>query len=164
MLLDQTMDNPVQYGKDFKPQLAKIINITELAYQPFDKAKDELLAVLKDGSPLEKYWAIMVASGFGKEAAGLVSSISPMTADNDNMVKLRAIEFLGIIEQLNPIPPLTVLINTTQRPVEALLALNTLVYFKDHTAYGYALDPNDIQPKAINAEVQRRLDYLNGNW
>ncbi len=127
MLMDEAMKNPVKYGKDFKPQLEKLIQINGLALRPFDLAKEELSLFLRVGNPIEKYWAVTVASVFGKQASDLESLISPFTAESNNLVRLRAIEFLGIIGKKTPMRQLTDLINNTPHPVEALLALNTLV-------------------------------------
>lgn len=164
MLVDEAMENPVKYGMGFKSQLEKLLQINGLAFRPFDLVKEELALSLKEGNPLEKYWTITVASGFGKQASELESLISPLTAESNNLVRLRAIEFLGIIGKKNPLEQLTDLINSTPHPVEALHALNTLVYFKDHTPYGADFVPGSVLPINNNEEVKRRLDYLNGNW
>lgn len=164
ILVDEAMENPVKYGKDFKPRLEKLIQISALGFQPFGIAKEELTLLLISGNSLEKYWAITVASGFGKQALELESLISTLTADPNNLVRLRAVEFLGIIGKKNPMQALIDLINATPHPVEALIALNTLVYFKDHTPYGPHLVPENVRPKAMNEEVRRRLNYLNGSW
>lgn len=163
IFVDEAIGNPVKYGKKFKPQLEKLIQINGLAFLTFDLAREELTLLLTEGNPLEKYWAITVASGFGKQASDLESLISPLTGDSNNLVRLRAIEFLGIIGKKNPMQQLTDLINNTPHPVEALLALNTMVYFKDHTSYGADFEPGKVQPYDKNEEVKRRLDYLKGN-
>ncbi|MEB2786614.1 hypothetical protein [Algoriphagus persicinus] len=79
------------------------------------------------------------------------------------MVQLRSIEFLGIAERINPVLELTDLINFSPDAVEVLLALNTLVYFRDHTEFGAYIDPKKIQPTVMNDEIKRGRDYLNEN-
>ncbi len=164
ILVDKAIGNPVKYGHEFQPQLKKLIHINGLALSPFDEIKEELSGHIVAGNPLEKYWALTVASCFGEQALGLEPLVSPLTNHEDYMVRLRAIEYLGIIEKVNPVQPLIDLINNTPHPVEALLALNTLVYFKDHTDFGTHVDPKKIRPNTLNEEVKRRIDYLNGSW
>jgi arylsulfatase A-like enzyme len=164
VLVNEAISDPVQYGKGYKNQLEKLLKINDLAIRPFEQSRDDLLMFLEKGNRLEKYWAITVASAFGHDAAVLSSAIVPLTKEKDKMVALRAIEFLGIIEKENPIPELTSLINGTEDPVEALLALNSLVFFKDHSRYGSTLEAVRVNPQAVNDEVKRRLDYLNDNW
>jgi arylsulfatase A-like enzyme len=164
MLLDQAMGNPVKYGEHYHQQLAEILRLNDLAFVPFKKANKELQQVLQKGTALEKYWALNLASGFGEEAASLSPRVAKLTGDHSKVVRLKAIEFLGIAGKQNPLPPLVELINGTDNPVEALQMLNTLVYFKDHSSYPFSVEIAQIQPKKSNEEVQRRMDYLKGNW
>ncbi len=164
ILVDKAMENPVKYGNRFQPQLKKLIEINDMAILPFDQIEEALSGHIASGNPLEKYWALTVASSFGKQASGLEPLVSPLSTHDNNLVRLRAIEFLGITGNRNPVGQLADLINSTPHPVEALLALNTLVFFRDHTEFGTDVDPKKIRPIAVNDEVIRRLDYLNGNW
>ncbi|MFC4870716.1 sulfatase [Negadavirga shengliensis] len=164
VLVTEAIGNPVLFGNRFHHQLDKLITINTWACMPFQEAFEKLSQILESGNSLEIYWALTVASTFGEEAKPLTAKISPLQSAPDNMVKLRAIEFMGIIEQASPYDRLVDLINTAENPVEVLLALNTLVYFRDHSSYEFVLAPDLINPETTNDEVLRRLAYLKGEW
>jgi uncharacterized sulfatase len=164
MLLDKALENPVKYGESYHQQLAEILRLNDLAFVPFKTAKRQIVQVLQKGTALEKYWALNLGSVFGKEAASLSSQVAKLTGDKSKVVRLKAIEFLGIANGKNPFPPLVELINNTENSVEALQMLNTLVYFKDHSTYPFSVDVTQIKPQNPNDEVLRRMDYLKGEW
>ncbi|WP_209328849.1 sulfatase family protein [Lunatimonas salinarum] len=163
-LVKAALNDPVSYGKRFHPVLGKLLEINNLGTRPFTEAEASLRRFLEYGTELEQYWATTVASGFGAEASALVPLISKLRHSEDNAVSLRAIEFLGIAAGINPVDSLVELINHTVDPVEGLMALNSLVYFLDHTCFTGMLDTAKLKPKVMNDEVKRRIAYLNGTW
>ncbi|MCC5936573.1 MAG: sulfatase [Lunatimonas sp.] len=163
-LVANAIEDPVAYGRNYHSQLRKLLEINDLGTYSFEEAQGPLQHFLDAGTQLEKYWAITVASGFGVEAVPLASSIGKLRQDEDKMVVLRAIEFMGIAAEVDPVADLIELINGTTDPVEVLLALNTLVYFRDHTPFGKTLDAATVKPIATNEEVSRRIAYLVGTW
>ncbi|EON76692.1 Choline-sulfatase [Lunatimonas lonarensis] len=164
LLVAEALKDPVSYGNEYQRQLVKLLEINDLGTQPFADAKGPLLRFLEAGTSLEKYWAITVASGFGVQAAPLAPTIRKLRVDENAMVALRAIEFMGIAAGVDPNDGLIELINGTRDPVEVLIALNSLVYFRDHTSFGKTLDASQVRPVATNEEVSRRLAYLKGTW
>lgn len=164
VLLAEAMDNPVLFGNEFHPQLERLIEINSWACLPFQEAVEMLSKVLEKGNSLETYWALTVASSFGREAKPLKEEIRKLQSDQDNMVKLKAIEFMGIAGGEQPYDKLADLINTSKNPVEVLLVLNTFVYFKDHSSHEFSKSLNEIAPTFTNDEVLRRLAYLRGEW
>ncbi|MEX0882663.1 MAG: sulfatase [Cyclobacteriaceae bacterium] len=164
VLVSEAIGNPVEYGKSNHDQIKKVMEINQLAILPFKEAADQLGETIENGNHLEKYWALSVASCFGKEALGLKEEIENLLDHPDHMVQLKAIEFLGLTQSMNPFPALEKLINKTQYPVEALIALNTLVYFKDHSDYPFILEDLAFTSVPLNEEVKRRLAYLKGEW
>ena len=75
-----------------------------------------------------------------------------------NRETLRAAECLGVLGEGEPIPVLYQVVNSVETEAEALLALNTLVYLRDHRKL--AVDPARLMPRLTGGQVARRLEYL----
>ena len=111
---------------------------------------------------MKRYWAAMACAAIGNEAAELASAVEPLLEDPVLMVRVRAAEFLGRIGVINPQPTLIDVINTTTNSVEATEALNSVVWFKDFFKDRYAVQRSDFHPKSDGADVDDRLNYING--
>lgn len=164
LLVAEALDNPVAYGKAFHPELVKLIRISDWATRPWREVRKNLFSTLQSGSYMERYWAYMVAASFGKSIASEYGSFPDWREEKQHMVRLRAIELMGILEIDNPFPALFSWIQGTQDPVAALIGLNTLVYFLDHSRFKPQTDPGELVVRASNPEVERRLAYLKGTW
>ncbi|MFO7824028.1 MAG: sulfatase, partial [Cyclobacterium sp.] len=164
VLVNEALQNPVSYGKSFHPKLEKIIEINDWALQPWDQVREKNMQILREGTALERYWAYQVAASHGKTSIADYSAFPDWEEEEDAMVKLRAIELHGVLEEGDPIPLLLDLIQKEEDPVSILIAMNSLVYFKDHSKYKGIVDAGNLELKNSNAEVKRRLDYLNGTW
>lgn len=164
VLVNEALQNPVAYGKAFHQDLKRIIEINDWALQDWDQVRENLLRTLRQGSPLEKYWAYQVAATHGKNAIKDHAAFPDWEEEENAMVQLRAIELSGVLEEMNPIPALLTWMEKEEDPVAILIGMNSLVYFKDHSKYKGADLRNKLNLKTTNAEVQRRMDYLNGTW
>ncbi|SHM75902.1 uncharacterized sulfatase [Cyclobacterium lianum] len=163
-LIREGMEDPVAYGRDYHQKLKRIIAINDLALSPWAGVKEDLMEILRRGSALEKYWAYQVAAAHGKEIGKDYSEFPAWESEQDRLVKLRAIELFGVLEKGNPVPAILDWMNKENDPVSLLIAMNTLVYFKDHSKYAGSVDTSTLVLRNTNPEVERRLDYLNGNW
>jgi hypothetical protein len=163
LLVSEALDQPVAYGETFHESLEKILAINDLQFLPNEDAKKRLEVILNDGDALEQFWAINTAAIKGDKA--FESQVQRFQGHGEAMIQWKAIECLGVLGLQDPIKPLVDLINTVEDPVLSLQILNSLVFFRDHSPY--ALDEkmvSQINPPHPNAEVIRRLDYLNDNW
>lgn len=161
-LVEKALNNPVAFGQNHKSDIAKLVDTADLALLPFEKAKPKLQEALKAHDPMTRYWAAMACSSFGKEAAELINGVKPLLADETDIVRVRAAEFLGIIGQQNPQPLLTEIVNTTQDPVLATEALNSVVFFRDFFQNRYRVQRSDFHPVCKGGDVDDRLNYING--
>jgi hypothetical protein len=82
-----------------------------------------------------------------------------MLDDRNLMVRVRAAEFLGSIKAMNPMPALYSVLNTATTEQELTLALNTVVYLRDHKGYTY--DSTKVKLKNNKGLVAWRTEYLN---
>ena len=161
-LAANAMKDPVKFGQERQQEIAELANLADLMIGSFDAAKPALTGALKSEHAMKRYWAAMVCTSFGQAAAPLSDVVRPLLEDSSEIVRVRAIEFLGSIGQVSPQPLLTKLINEAQDPVVAVEALNSVVWFRDHFDGKHPVARADFHPTAIGADIDDRLNYLNG--
>lgn len=156
------MDNPVGFGQEHKAEIAQMADIHDLALLPFSEAKPKLAAALNSENVWLRYSAAMACSAIGKEAASLAPAMIPLLKDDHLIIRIRAAEFFGLIGHLNPQLILVSIVNSTDDPVEAGEALNSIVYFRDCHQPAYPIDGPSLKPQTEGDIITRRIDYLNG--
>lgn len=161
-LVEKALNNPVAFGQSHQTEIAKLIDTADLALLPFEQAKPKLQEALQAHDPMTRYWAAMACSSFGQEAAELATRVQPLLEDETEIVRVRAAEFLGIIGQLNPQPLLTEIVNSTQDPILATEALNSVVFFHDFFPDRYRVQRADFHPVRQGGDIDDRLNYING--
>ena len=161
-LVRHALAAPVTFGRRHQAEIARLVDTADLALLPFDAARPKIEAALAARDAMTRYWAAMVCSSFGKQAAGLAGAVAPLVDDEAEVVRVRALEFLGIISQRNPQPGLTRIVNTTRDPVLATEALNSVVFFRDFFGDRYPVDRTNFHPVSRGADIDDRLNYING--
>jgi uncharacterized sulfatase len=161
-LVANAMENPVEFGQSHKTEIAKLVDTADLALLPYEKAEPQLQKALRSDDPMIRYWAAMACSSFGEEAVDLANSVRSLLKDDCPVVRVRVAEFLGIIGEQNPQPLLTAIVNTTQDPVLATEALNSIVFFRDFFQDRYPVERSDFHPVAKGGDIDDRLNYING--
>jgi hypothetical protein len=104
----------------------------------------------------------MTCSEIGIKATSLSKAVTPLIHDSSLVVRIRAAEFLGLINTINPQPILADIVNRTSSPVEAGEALNSIVYFRDCHQPAYPINAAMLNPATTGDIITRRIDYLNG--
>lgn len=161
-LAENAMQDPVAFGQQHKQEIAEFVDIADLALLPFKEAKTALLSALASNDPMKRYWAAMACTAFAEEASGISDNVVPLLKDDVLVVRMRAAEFLGRIGKVNPQITLTEIVNTTENSVEATEALNSVVWFKDFFNGKYPVQRSDFNPISRGADVDDRLNYING--
>jgi hypothetical protein len=159
-LVDQAFDDPVGFGQKHRKEISRLVQIADLSLLPFEDARAELERALAADNPWERYWALIAGTCFGHQAKPLIPTVRKRLQDSELLVRVRAAEFLGIVAQADPRPTLRDVLNTTESPVEALLTLNTVVFFHDRAGVAYPFDTSTLDMKVEGGEVQRRISYL----
>ncbi len=162
-LYSDAMDNPVAFGQKNKALITEMIDTADLAVLPFGEVEEKLRKALSSDKPEIRYWAATACASFGKEAGDLKREARDLLKDDDLMVRVRAAEFLGLTGAVDPRTTLTKVINTTENPIELLIALNAAVFFHDNNEISYPFDPSyfELKVKEIG-ESYRRIAYLEG--
>ena len=156
------MNDPVGFGQQHKAEIAQMADVHDLALLPFSEAKPKLSAALKSDNVWLRYSAAMTCSAIGQEAVSLAEEVAPLIHDKSLVVRIRATEFLGLVNKINPQPLLAEIVSRTANPVEAGEALNSIVYFRDCHQPTYTIDASTLKPTTKGDIITRRIDYLNG--
>ncbi len=161
-LVENAMDDPVAFGRAHEAEIARLADTADLALLPYEEARPKIRKALESGNPMIRYWAAMVCSAFGEEASDLAASAKRLLEDDMEIVRVRALVFLGIVGERNPQPGLAQIVNTTRSPVLATEALNAVVYFRDFFGERYPAARSDFDPVARGGDIDDRLNYLSG--
>jgi len=164
VLFDEAMENPVAFGQAQKARLGELIDTANLMLQPFGEVRDDLAAALGSDDPMQRLWAASSCASFGMEAEELASAAMPLLEDDDEIVRVRAAEFLGRIGKTDPRETLLEVIIETDHYVAALIALNALVYFHDHAELAYPVKIESLTVDFNDREIGNRLSYFRGDW
>lgn len=164
-LIQSAFQNPATFGKSHQQEISELVDIADLAMLAYDEAAPALKNALNSETPWKRYWALIACSCFGDEAATMTSTAQKLaTSDTENLVRMRAAEFLGIIGDGNSVSLLTEILKNSSTAPEALLILNTMTALHDGPhAYRF---PNARQAignrfkKGIGPLIKDRLSYL----
>ena len=154
------LNDGVAFGQKHAKQLSRLSDLADTALRPFDEAQQTLVKALESKSALHRYWALKVCSNFGKKAKPLTLNAMPLLKDNNLMVRVRAAEFLGSINAIDPMPTLYSVVNNAETEQALMIAFNTIVYLRDQVGHKY--DPEKVKLKFKKGEVYRRVQYLAG--
>ena len=161
-LAKNAMENPVAFGQGNRDRIRTLLEVADLALVPFSDAKPGIEVALESSDAMKRYWAAMVCTSFGDSAKGLAADVTQLLDDESEVVRIRAAEFLGRVGAINPQFALTKLVNETSDPIVATEALNSIVWFKDFFTDKYRVKRSDFTPKVMGADVDDRLNYING--
>ena len=161
-LVQHALDHPTRFAAAHQAEMTQMLDTANLALIEYSTAKDKLQAAMQSDNPMIRYWAVMATTAFGEKAKDLTDDVAKLAADPSEIVQVRAAEFLGITGARNPQPLLTKIVNSTDDPVVATEALNSIVYFKDFYGDRYSVKRSDFSPQAKGADIDDRLNYING--
>jgi uncharacterized sulfatase len=161
-LAANAMENPVAFGQSHKDAIAGLLDIADLMLLPFDEASPQIGSALKSDDAMTRYWAAMVCTAFGDKAKSLTESVKPLLNDTDELVRVRAAEFLGSIRVINPQPTLREIVNTTKNAIVATETLNSVIWFHDFFDERLRVMVTDFDPVSSGADIEDRMNYING--
>jgi arylsulfatase A-like enzyme len=164
-LIQNAFYNPVEFGKEHKADIEKYINISNLALSGFSDVEGQLLKILAEKDPWERYWGLIVCSTFKKESFDLIWMARTIAVQDDELLnRVRAAEYLGLIQEVNPEKVMTQALYECNDGPEALLILNSIVLMKDcEFHYSFDIEEEKLNAEVLgNSEVQRRLLYISG--
>jgi hypothetical protein len=162
-LIKNAFDNPEEFGQNHKSDILKLIHIADLELSNYDDVKAEIETYLNSENTWERYWALIVCVAFGDQAQELAPKIKALAkGDVEPINKIRALEFIGLVLNENPLNEMAEILYNSDEVAECLLILNTMVLLTDNK-FGYTAEYNFEQlPDQIkkNKDVENRLNYL----
>ncbi|MEM9944397.1 MAG: sulfatase, partial [Planctomycetota bacterium] len=113
-LVKNALESPIEFGQTQKSRIAKLVDTADLALIPFNQAEKALVTAIQSDDPLERYWAYIVCS-IHSNPADSVSNLARKSVQYDPhpLVKLRAAEFLGLTDQVDPVPTINEIVTTS---------------------------------------------------
>ena len=167
MLFEEAFDDPVVFGRNNSQRISQLVDIADLSLREFDRARDDISLALNSEDPWQRYWGLIVLSTFGEQADRFIQRANDIAkSDDENLVRLRAIEFLALIGQENPSQLLPALLASAANEVEATIILNTAVLLRDFTEYDIQIESEMIPPSLSGPQllnIDRRLNYLSSD-
>lgn len=157
--------NPIAFGQEKRGEILELIRIADLSLSTFSKAKRRIAAALESENAWVRYWGLVTCSSFGEEASEFIDEAKALSEDDpENLVRLRAVEFLGLVGAVNPNRGLAKCIRDSETEVEANIVLNTVTLFRDFSEWSnLVLDPEWVPAEWLESNrgnVSRRYGYL----
>ncbi len=159
-MLEMSTPDFTAFGQSSREMLAACVDLADLQLLPYAEAAPGIRKAI-DGKPHERYWGLIVASAFGKQALEFTERAMKIATTDDHMlIRARAIELLGLTGADTDVSQL---INDTlarcESPMDTLLVLNTAALLKD-TQPGFDFQPKVKPEHARNSWVTDRLNYF----
>lgn len=162
-------EQPIQFGIDHQTQIGRLIDIANTQLKPWAQAKTELLTAIHSSNRFERYWALISLSYFSSQAQQAINPVKALLkAENDPVIKARAIEFLTLASNYNPSEQLTHIIKNTSNTLQVIEIMNiaTLLHDRKGIAFDFPDKPywnknaSSYQQKTVNYWTQKRVKYL----
>jgi arylsulfatase A-like enzyme len=164
--LEAGLSNPVAFGQQNKTEIAALIDIADLSLKPFDDVKTDIENALKSDDPWKRYWILVVCSSFGEKASQFFKMAAQMSKeDKENLVRVRAVEFLMLNKQNVPSELILEIIDNAESETETNLVLNSVALIKTvrpdfKINIAKTMFPSKWYDKPGDL-VNRRADFLN---
>ncbi len=162
-LVDKAFSNPTEFGHAHKAEISNLVDIADLSVISFAEARSKLSNALSSDNPWERYWALIACTTHQEPAGEFSGQIKRMAqVDSEPLVRVRAAEFLAIVESKPPQAVITEVLAATESGVEAGLILNTLTLLQDgKPGFKFDISIDQLMPSVrSNDAVQRRFEYL----
>lgn len=164
VLVSEVLADPVAWGQAHKDEIASLIDTADLMLSPLAESDARLREAFASNNPHVQYWAATVASAFGKEAVELAPLAEKLLKAPESYVRVRAIEFLGLIDEADPRATLIEIVNGTDSNAEQLIALQSAALFHDHAPLAFPFDASNFKELPPQSESARRLAWFRGEW
>ena len=164
-LLEHAIENPVAFGQRNHTEIKELIAIADLNLLSFDSAQAKIKQALTNDNPWKRYWGLVVCTTFGEKAKTFTTQIKNlMYQDKENIVRLRAAEYLFFNQVSSDIKIIEELLKNAKSETEANLILNSVAlikYLKPHLKFNLSKEifPSQWYDKP-NDLINRRMDYL----
>jgi arylsulfatase A-like enzyme len=164
--LQEGLANPVRFGQQHKSDIAELIDISDLSLLPYSMARLDIRKALNSKNPWKRYWGLIVCSTFASQAANFYpKAIRIAQKDKENLVRMRAVEFLELNDQTVDTKMILDIVKSAKSESEANLILNTVALLKTvKPDFQLKLSKKMFHPDWTAKEsdlVSRRIEFIN---
>lgn len=161
-LVDQAFDDPTGFGKQHQQTIAELVDVANLQLVDFSEARSQIEQALRSPDRWKRYWGLIVCSAHGHSAKPFVPLATELSErDEENLVRLRAAEFLAMVDGADSSKTVMDCLHASRHGVEANIVLNTLVLLRDGaTRLQFQVPETLSKPQPGVAEMERRMAYL----
>ncbi len=161
-LVENAMNDPVAFGINHRKEIDELVNIADLQFESFERAKPQVLKALRAENKWHRYWGLISASTFGRKDDELVVAAHMILAnDEENLNRVRAAEYLGLIGAIDPAKPLLDSLGRAKSGPEATLILNSITLLRDgQQRIEFEFDESHFHFEFKDGNVENRKDYL----
>ena len=161
VIIKNTQKQSVLFSSKHKKTISQLIDIANLSLKTFNQAAQGIETALHSDSQWHRYWGLIVCSSFGKEASQFIPRAEELLIDEQPEVRLRAIEFIALLGQQDPIPHYIGELERSKNQATTMSLLNSLVFYTDFVQNPrQAVELGKI-PFDQERFIRHRIDYLN---
>lgn len=166
--LESGLSDPVAFGQKNQAEIAELIDIADLTLNSFEASKMEIEKALQSDNPWKRYWGLVVCSTFGEESHPFFKmGVRLSKYDPNNLVRLRAVEYLMLHVQNVPTEQIVELLENAKTEAETNLILNSIALLKMKRPDFEIHIPKTMFPPNWTDQagdlVNRRIDFINEN-
>ncbi|MBY6210943.1 sulfatase [Microbulbifer agarilyticus] len=132
------------YGRTHSAHIQELIDIADLQLLPFEQAMPKLKAALEQDDANKVYRALVSATSFGKQAAVFTTKARELLVKSNSIqVQSRAMEFLTLVANDNPITTFNALYGNAKHDMEKVELLNIAALLKEQRGFIFE-QPSDL--------------------
>jgi len=166
-LIEHAFNNPVEFGQVYNEEIHELIAIANLELLSVSKARKKLYKALVSDNPWKRYWALITCTSFQEKIPQLISIIKSIANEDKVLInRVRAAEYLAIIEDQQPQKVMTDALYASKDVTEAMLILNSMALMNS-SMYNYRFNIDSsklkISEEGSKKEILRRLKFLKNN-
>lgn len=175
------LNNTATFAQTHKQEIEQLIRIADLQLEDFSEAKKELVTLLASENIWQRYWTLISLSAFSiKENSSTKNALKHfhplvknlLKSEPHPSVKIRAIEFLALNDQIDAKIEIEKLIEMTDNTILTLEIFNTATLLHDIKDYRFNIpfkpawaapekpDQNNTAQTKANYYFNNRVNYL----
>lgn len=164
-LIHQAFPNAASWGQAHKAEVGQLIRVADTQIRPFDEVSEALRDHVGSSNEWVRYWAWISLSGFGIEAQEFLPiARHTLTNDSNLLVRARALEFLSLASDLDPVHPMLNLVAESDDHMVTLEMLNIAALLRLREGYRFDVPdrPELLEREDTTAMFRDRRAFLSG--
>ncbi|MGJ8693868.1 MAG: sulfatase family protein [Thalassotalea sp.] len=132
--------NKASQAAEHKLVIAELIDIANLSLGQYSEVKAKISQALTSTNPWHRYWALITLLSFDKTAIDFSEQVKEVAKNDTTLLnRARALQFLSLVNNENPVAALQELVANSTNAMEALLMLNIATQLKEAKGYQFII-------------------------